>query len=607
MRRAVYLVALLLLLVIPLAVVGTGWAPALAVGSGPTHVYLPLLFRQVSPLPELVWDPRLDQRGAVLIPAQPTPGQGYWRLVKGIWYDEQQSVGQHHILMDTLSLTGQRLPGVPVRISSLDDLTEWARVTTEAKPGEPYAANFPMYALAPAYRARPDDGAPADAVSGMGLGSLEHPLWKIHSSYGLVWQWVIVPPENPTPTATPTETPTPTLTPTESATPTPTGTALPTETATATPTVTPTATASPTFTPTATPGPPIALTPVVSGLTQPVHIAHAGDGSGRIFVVEQGGRIRIVKNGVLAATPFLDIADRVSCCGERGVLSVAFPPGYAAKGHFYVDYTDKGGNTVVARYRLTANPDVADPASEQVVLTVSQPYANHNGGQLAFGPHDGYLYIGMGDGGSSGDPENRAQDPAELLGKLLRIDVESGITPYTVPSSNPFTRTPGYRPEIWALGLRNPWRFAFDRQTGDLYIGDVGQNQREEVDYQPAAFRGGANYGWRIMEGFHCYNPADCSPTDLTLPIAEYDHSQGCAVTGGGVYRGSSPGELQGTYIFGDYCSGRIWGLHQDGGWRTSQLLRAPFGISTFGEDEAGEVYVADYAGGAIYRITAQP
>ena len=224
-------------------------------------------------------------------------------------------------------------------------------------------------------------------------------------------------------------------------------------------------------------------------------------------MVEQGGRIRIIRNGVLEATPFLDITGRVSCCSERGLLSVAFPPGYAAKGHFYVNYTNKAGNTVVARYRLTTNPDVADPGSEQVVLTVPQPYANHNGGQLAFGPNDGYLYIGMGDGGSGGDPENRAQNPAELLGKLLRINVETGNpNTYTIPASNPFTQTAGYRPEIWALGLRNPWRFAFDRLTHDLYIADVGQDAYEEVDFQPAASTGGENYGWRIMEGLHCYN-----------------------------------------------------------------------------------------------------
>ncbi len=347
--------------------------------------------------------------------------------------------------------------------------------------------------------------------------------------------------------------------------------------------------------------------PVTDGLSHPVQITHAGDGSGRLFTVEQEGRIRIVEDGILQPAPFLDITDRVSCCSERGLLSVAFPPAYAVRGYFYVNYTDTAGNTVVARYGLTADPDRADPASEEIILTVVQPYANHNGGQIAFDPGDGYLYIGMGDGGSSGDPENRAQNPGELLGKLLRIDVESAVKPYSIPPTNPFTQTLGYRPEIWALGLRNPWRFAFDRQTGDLYIGDVGQNQHEEVDYQPAAGRGGENYGWRIMEGFHCYSPADCAPSGLTLPIAEYDHSLGCAVTGGSVYRGSSSGRMQGIYFYGDYCSGRIWGLRQASGWRISQLYRAPFSISSFGDDEAGELYLADYTGGTIYQITDTP
>jgi glucose/arabinose dehydrogenase len=362
----------------------------------------------------------------------------------------------------------------------------------------------------------------------------------------------------------------------------------------------------------ATVWPRIALMPLVSGVSQPVHVTHAGDGSGRIFVVEQGGRIRIIRNGVLEATPFLNITGRVSCCGERGLLSVAFPPGYAAKGHFYINYTDKAGNTVVARYRLTTNPDVADPGSEQIVLTVPQPYANHNGGQLAFGPNDGYLYIGMGDGGSGGDPENRAQNPAELLGKLLRINVEAGNpNTYTIPASNPFTQTAGYRPEIWALGLRNPWRFAFDRLTHDLYIADVGQDAYEEVDFQPAASTGGENYGWRIMEGLHCYNAATCNTGGLTLPVAEYEHgtndSVGCSITGGMVYRESRFPHMQGVYFYGDYCHGKIWGLRRAGAvWETALLQTIGFNITTFGEDEAGDLYVADYGGGVIYRIVDQ-
>lgn len=260
------------------------------------------------------------------------------------------------------------------------------------------------------------------------------------------------------------------------------------------------------------------------GVQLPVHIAHAGDGSGRMFVVEQGGRVQLLQAGAPLSPPFLDIASRVSCCGERGLLSVAFPPAFTSKGYFYVNYTNTVGDTVIARYRLGTSPHLADPGSEEIILTVRQPFANHNGGQLAFGP-DGFLYIGMGDGGSGGDPQNNAQNPASLLGKLLRIDVESGGAPYTVPVSNPFINTSSVRPEIWALGLRNPWRFAFDRQTGDLYIGDVGQNAYEEVNFQPATSTGGENYGWNLMEGAHCFRSETCNQAGLTLPVAEYTHA----------------------------------------------------------------------------------
>src|SRR4030095_15339060 len=254
-------------------------------------------------------------------------------------------------------------------------------------------------------------------------------------------------------------------------------------------------------------------------------------------VVEQEGRIRIVKSQTLLSTPFLDISARVSCCGERGLLSVAFPPNYANKGHFYVNYTNNDGNTVIARYRVTSDPDVANLNSEEILLTIEQPFANHNGGQIAFGP-DGYLYIGMGDGGSAGDPQGNGQRPETLLGKLLRIDVESGMTPYAVPSNNPFVQSRFYHGEIWALGLRNPWRFSFDRQTGDLYLGDVGQGSYEEINFQSRASFGGENYGWNIMEGKHCFNSDSCNQTGLVLPIVEYSHSEGCSVTGGVVYRG---------------------------------------------------------------------
>lgn len=349
--------------------------------------------------------------------------------------------------------------------------------------------------------------------------------------------------------------------------------------------------------------PQISLNRVSTGLVQPTHITHAGDSSGRLFVVEQSGRIRVIRDSVLLAVPFLDIVSRVGCCGERGLLSVAFPPGFGNKRYFYVNYTDRSGNTVVARYRLTANDDIADPGSEEVLLTVLQPFANHNGGLLLFGP-DGFLYVGMGDGGSGGDPFNNAQNPSSLLGKMLRIDVESGVIPYGIPPSNPFVANPSFRPEIWALGLRNPWRFAFDPLTEDLYIADVGQNTLEEVNFQPALSQGGENYGWRIMEGTLCFNPNPCDPAGLVMPVAEYDHAQGCSVTGGLIYRGQNFPRLQGFYFYGDFCTGRIWGLRRNGAdFQNSLLLASPLSISTFGVDEAGELYVADYVSGGIYRI----
>jgi glucose/arabinose dehydrogenase len=353
--------------------------------------------------------------------------------------------------------------------------------------------------------------------------------------------------------------------------------------------------------------PAITLVPVVSGLSAPVAIADAGDGSNRLFVVEQAGRVRLIKSGILQGTPFLDISTKVSCCGERGLLGLAFPPGYAAKGHFYVYYTDPAGAITVARYRVGANPDVADPASEQVLLSVAHPRTNHNGGQLAFGPGDGYLYIALGDGGGGGDPDGNGQNTNTLLGKILRLDVESGATPYGIPIDNPFASSGG-RPEIWAYGLRNPWRFSFDRQTHDLFIADVGQGLWEEVDYQSAGAAGGANYGWNIMEGMHCYNAATCNQAGLTLPVTEYDHSLGCAIIGGFVYRGSAQPALAGLYFYADECQGRVWGMQQSGGgWKSRQLLQAAINPSTFGEDEAGELYLADYSGGTLYHVVGLP
>jgi glucose/arabinose dehydrogenase len=336
-------------------------------------------------------------------------------------------------------------------------------------------------------------------------------------------------------------------------------------------------------------------------------MTNAGDGSGRLFVAEQGGTVRIIRNGALEAVPFLDISGIVTAGGEQGLLGLAFPPGFSAKRYFYVHYTNRlnVGDTVIARYRLSADPNLADPASGQQILTATQPFGNHNGGQLSFGP-DGFLYIGLGDGGSGGDPLGNGQSLTTLLGKILRIDSESGAIPYLIPSGNPFLG--GRVSEIWAYGLRNPWRFSFDRKTGDLYIGDVGQGQFEEVDFQPASSSGGENYGWNIMEGAHCFNAPTCTQTGLVLPVQEYPHADGdCSVTGGYVYRGALFPELRGVYLYGDFCTGRIWGLRRFGGsWVNRLLLDTALNISTFGEDEAGELYLADYASGTIYTIGAQ-
>jgi glucose/arabinose dehydrogenase len=356
--------------------------------------------------------------------------------------------------------------------------------------------------------------------------------------------------------------------------------------------------------------PALAFTPVVSGFASPTAITHAGDGSGRIFVVEQGGRIRIVSSGgVLLPTPFLDISGRLVSGGEQGLLGLAFPPGYSAKRYFYVNYTRAtDGATVVSRFAVSATPDLADATSEQVVLVVPQPFANHNGGQLAFGS-DGMLYVGLGDGGSGGDPQGNGQNPATLLGKVLRIDVEAGVAPYQIPPDNPFVAVPAARGEIWALGLRNPWRFSFDRLTGDLYVADVGQSAWEEINFQAAGTAGGANYGWNLIEGPACYSPAvGCvPPSGYSAPVAYYGHDLGCSITGGYVYRGPGNPGMQGIYFYGDFCGGRLWGLRKVGtGWQADLLEQTGFAISTFGEDEAGRLFVADYATGTIYRIDEQ-
>jgi glucose/arabinose dehydrogenase len=320
------------------------------------------------------------------------------------------------------------------------------------------------------------------------------------------------------------------------------------------------------------------------------------------------GRIRIVRDGALVPAPFLDIGDRVGASGsEQGLLGLAFHPDYAANGLFFVNYTDRQGSTVVARFSVSSDPDRAEPGSEAILLTLAQPAANHNGGNLVFGP-DGYLYIGTGDGGAAGDQFGNGQNGQTLLGAMLRLDVD-GAQPFTIPADNPFVGNPDVRDEIWAIGLRNPWRYAFDRLTGDLYIADVGQNKYEEVNFQPAASPGGQNYGWPIMEAAHCFpEERACEQAGLTLPVVEYDHTLGCSITGGYVYRGAEQPLLAGIYLFGDYCSGRIWGLARsaDGRWQTAQLAQADLRISAFGEDEAGELYLVDLTGGDLYRIVAR-
>ncbi len=353
--------------------------------------------------------------------------------------------------------------------------------------------------------------------------------------------------------------------------------------------------------------PRLALIPFVQTDSPITYLADASDGSGRLFLVEKAGRIRVIQDGQLLAQPFLDISDLVQSSGaEQGLLSVAFDPQYRDNGQFYVNYTaqSSNGGTVVARYKTTADPNTADPASGQTILEIPQPAPNHNGGQLQFGP-DGYLYVGMGDGGSAGDPWGNAQNRNALLGKLLRLDVR-GQAGYAIPPQNPFAGANDARPEVWAYGLRNPWRFSFDRQTGDLYIADVGQNTWEEVDFQPADSTGGQNYGWNVMEGLACYQAKTCDKDGKVLPVVVYGHDQGCSVTGGYVYRGQAIPDLAGAYLYSDYCSGVIWGLQRDGAgaWKSTELLQSGANVSSFGEDAQGELYVLDLQG-QVYRLAA--
>jgi glucose/arabinose dehydrogenase len=364
--------------------------------------------------------------------------------------------------------------------------------------------------------------------------------------------------------------------------------------------------------------PVIALQPLSNALTAPTSITHCGDN--RLFITEQAGTIRIWDGTQLLATPFLSVAG-VSSGGERGLLSVAFHPRYAVNGLFFVYYTDASGNPTIARYHVSADPNVADPNSRAVLLSVPHPgAANHNGGQLQFGP-DGYLYAGFGDGGGGCDDTNggcNAQADDRLLGKIIRIDVDqnAGSAPfYGIPPTNPFAAPGNPRDEIWAKGVRNPWRFSFDRLTGSLFIADVGQSTREEVDYQAAGDPGGENYGWKIMEGFACntcaltgcVSPPPCNSPLLTPPILDYDHSLGCAITGGYVYRGTRVAFLRGKYLFGDLCSGRIWWAVQNGGtWMKTQFGPTLGNLYSFGQDVFGEQYVAG-GDGTLTKIVQGP
>jgi glucose/arabinose dehydrogenase len=367
------------------------------------------------------------------------------------------------------------------------------------------------------------------------------------------------------------------------------------------------------------PFPSIQLQLVASGFASPVAVANASDGTGRLFIVQQTGEIRILIGGTVLPTPFLDISDLVGCgCGEQGLLGLAFHPDYANNGFFYVDYTDDDGNTQVARYTVSAgDPNVADPGSRHPILNQDQPFSNHNGGQLAFGP-DGYLYIALGDGGSGGDPQENGQNLNTWLGKILRVDINGDDFPdpdlnYAVPPDNPFVGIAGLD-EIWAYGVRNPWRCTFDRVTGDFFIADVGQGTREEINFQPAASTGGENYGWDVLEGTFCHEDipqGSCNQFltgGSTLPVLEYSHAFGCSVTGGYRYRGQLYPQLDGIYFYSDLCSGTIWGATQDiqGRWQSEVLLESGLTVTTFGEDETGELYVADYSPGVLYQIIGQ-
>lgn len=355
---------------------------------------------------------------------------------------------------------------------------------------------------------------------------------------------------------------------------------------------------------------------VATGLSQPVALTTPPGDTTRVFIVEKTGTIRILRGGQVLSRPFFNISTIVSNGSEQGLLGLAFHPQYASNGKFYVYYTDKPiGNIHVVEYLVSADPDSASATNREILFVDHSVNTNHNGGQVAFGL-DGYLYIGLGDGGGGGDPDGNGQDLNALLGKILRIDVDSG-SPYAIPAGNPFAGQAGKRGEIWSYGVRNPWRFSFDRSNGDMYIGDVGQDRFEEVDYEPAGM-GGRNYGWNRMEGKHCYpSGSGCNQTGLTLPVVEYDHNAGCSLTGGYVYRGSLHPELDGTYFYGDYCTGLVRSFRimngaavEEKDW--TQALRTEAGgamrwISAFGLDAAGELYLVLIVDGDVYRLEKRP
>ncbi len=336
---------------------------------------------------------------------------------------------------------------------------------------------------------------------------------------------------------------------------------------------------------------------LVTGLNQPVFLTHAGDGSGRLFVLEREGRVRIIKDGVLLETPLLDISHKLSTRHHHGLLGLAFPSDYGEHGRFYVTYTSSDSQNTISRFAVGPHLGIADPASEEVLLAFEQPGGTHTAGTIAFGPKDGYLYVAVGDGYEKGE-ESRAQSSRILLGKILRIDVGSHSGPYTVPPDNPFAGSPDYAAEIWALGLRNPWGFAFDRLSGDLFISDSGENEREEVNFQPAGSGGGENYGWPHWEGDLCRG--SCELENLRLPVMTYDtHGRefGCAVVGGAVYYGQ--------FIYADFCTGKVWalGITDQSEWKSDIVAQLSVPIRSIGADEAGNVYAVGYATGSIYEL----